>query len=151
MFADRLRNERLKKSLDVLNRTFEKRPCLVGKNFTLADINLAAQLTPLLDQDMVTIYPNIKVIKLFLLIIAMIEFLGRLVYSLYFFLLEFQDLQDQLLNKDYTFLKKWFENVVSLVPVKDAIDKFKKIKDENHISKEDGDVSSSKSKLCFSK
>ena len=63
----------------------------------------------------------------------------------------FQDLQDQLLNQDYTFLKKWFENVVSLVPVKDAIDTFKKIKDEKLISKEDGDVLSSKSKLCFSK
>ena len=63
----------------------------------------------------------------------------------------FQDLQDQLLNQDYIFLKNWFENVVSLVPVKDAIDTFKKIKDENHISKEDGDVLSSKFKLCFSK
>ena len=73
MFANRLRNERLKKSLDVLNRTFEKRPCLVGKNLTLADITLAAQLMPLLDQDMVTICPNIKVINPFVHIIDMNE------------------------------------------------------------------------------
>ena len=73
MFADRLRKERLKKSLDVLNRTFEKRPCLVGKSLTLADITLAAQLMPVLDQDMVTICPNIKVIKLFVYIIDMNE------------------------------------------------------------------------------
>ena len=73
MFADRLRKERLKKSLDVLDRTFEKRPCLVGKSLTLADITLAAQLMPLLDQDMVTICPNIKVIKLFVYIIDMNE------------------------------------------------------------------------------
>ena len=82
MFANRLRNERLKKSLDVLNRTFEKRPCLVGKNLTLADITLAAQMMPLLDQDMVTICPNIKVIKLFVHIIDMNEL--KSVDSLYF-------------------------------------------------------------------
>ena len=73
MFANRLRNERLKKSLDVLNRTFEKRPFLVGRNLTLADITLAAQLMPVLDQDMVTICPNIKVINPFVHIIDMNE------------------------------------------------------------------------------
>ena len=82
MFANRLRNERLKKSLDVLNRTFEKRPFLVGRNLTLADITLAAQLMPVLDQDMVTICPNIKVIEPFVHIIDMNEL--KSVDSLYF-------------------------------------------------------------------
>ena len=83
MFANRLRNERLKKSLDVLNRIFEKTRFLVGKNLTLADISLVVQLMPVLDQDMVTICPNIKVIEPFVYIIDMNELIQS-VDSLYF-------------------------------------------------------------------
>ena len=61
VYANRLRKERLKTSLDVLNRELEKSQCLYGDIPTLADICVAVQLIPLMDTNMSTIFPNIKV------------------------------------------------------------------------------------------
>ena len=61
IYANRLKKERLKTGLDVLNRELEKKQCLVGNIHTLADICVAVQLMPLLDTNMRTIFPNMKV------------------------------------------------------------------------------------------
>ena len=47
IYANRLRKEKLKAALDVLNKFLVTRHTLVGDSFTLADVCVAAQLMPL--------------------------------------------------------------------------------------------------------
>ena len=61
IYANRLRNDRINKSLDVLNIMLEKKQFLIGDSYTLADVCVAAQLMPVLDQELGNMYPYLKV------------------------------------------------------------------------------------------
>lgn len=61
IYANRLRNERINKSLDILNIMLEKKQFLIGDSYTLADVCVAAQLMPVLDQELGNMYPYLKV------------------------------------------------------------------------------------------
>ena len=61
IYANRLRNDRINKSLDLLNIMLEKKQYLIGTSYTLADICVAARLMPVLDQEFGNMYIYIKV------------------------------------------------------------------------------------------
>ena len=61
IYANRLRNDRINKSLDLLNIMLEKKQNLIGTSYTLADICVATQLMPVLDQELGNMYPYVKV------------------------------------------------------------------------------------------
>ena len=61
LYANRLRNDRINKSLDLLNIMLEKKQFLIGDSYTLADVCVAAQLMPVLDQELGNMYPYLKV------------------------------------------------------------------------------------------
>ena len=61
IYANRLRNDRINKSLDLLNIMLEKKQYLIGTSYTLADICVATQLMPVLDQELGNMYPYVKV------------------------------------------------------------------------------------------
>ena len=61
LYANRLRNDRINKSLDLLNIMLEKKQFLIGDSYTLADICVAARLMPVLDQEFGNMYIYIKV------------------------------------------------------------------------------------------
>ena len=61
LYANRLRNDRINKSLDLLNIMLEKKQFLIGDSYTLADICVAARLMPVLDQELGNMYPYLKV------------------------------------------------------------------------------------------
>ena len=61
IYANRLRNDRINKNLDVLNIMLEKKQFLIGDSYTLADVCVAAQLMPVVDQELGNMYPYLKV------------------------------------------------------------------------------------------